>query len=333
MWWILALLLVLGGCLGGGDAGERDTSPVKDRSEIGKIVIVSETNLTQPNEEETAGSLNDSEEEFDWGLGDVDKKDREEILKFSYDEEDPIYVRFFDVGLAESKKQGRLVQIRRGDLDIFIWSVPLETFPKAYGYIKAYSDDIEYLIIPSPREVNTESLELLFNKTEVGEVIAPHTMELPYNATYLKEGDVLEVANFTIRVWKAGDEGFHTPGDQGFILSLDSEYDRFLFLLDAETGLFRKFVADYGNAINTTYFSWNTYGGILEPNVYQLFLSMALPKYMIADGAPYKEYDAPGGSRDGIYNRVSLFGVNYTKVWEHDVVTIVISNNSYIQTS
>ena len=325
MMWLFLALLLFGGCIGGEEDKPTTNKVSVIEDQEGTIEIIAENNSTSSTNLEGGSAETDTNVTINWT---VPGESLEDVSNYSFKEKDPVYVRFFDVGLPNSDKQGRLIQIRRGDLDIFIWSVPKEMFPKAYGYVKSYSDDIEYLIVPSPRSVNTESLELLLNKTKVGTIIAPATMNLSYeNVSYWDTGHKWNIAGFSLKALKAGEKGYENPGDKGFILLLNTSSGCFIFFLDSD-GLFKLFTREYASQIQCDYFSWNSYGGIIDPNSYQLFFALSKPRFMVSDGAEHPIYDAEGASRDGIYNRAQIHNVNYTKVWEHNMVYIAFDKNS-----
>lgn len=311
---LLAILLLLG-CIG---EPQSNKTPITDKTDKGGIDIIKER---EKEEVSYIPKDNKTDVPIDWG-------DRPEIraknlLNYTFSDRDPLYITFFNVGYGE--KQGRLVLLRRGDSDVYIWSVPNESYPKAYSYIKSYSDDIEYVIIPSGKSLNFETLDRLKKDFEIGKTIAPRNIMYYYNGSfdiYLDKGDVLEIANYKIEVLQAGEDYLKSnPGDMGLILKVSKGNNCIIMLLDVENGGLQRFNIDQRYKHNCNYFSWNAYGIYFVPDLYINYMEFFKPKNMIADGSSFKNYDQ--GTRKGIYERMKIYNVNIRKVWENETTTII----------
>lgn len=312
---ILTILLLLG-CVG---ESQTNRSPITNQTTQGGIEIISEKDKEGSS---YVPSDNRSNISIDWGNvgGGIDNRD---IMNYTFTQSSPLYITFFNVGYE--KKQGRLVLLRRGDLDVYIWSVPNETYLKAYSYIKAYSDDIEYVIVPSGRSLNFETLDKLREDFKIGRLVGPGNIGNYTNTSfdvYLNKGDVLEVAGYKIEVLQAGEEYLRkVPGDMGLILKISKGNKCMIMLLDVENGGLARFNIDNRYQHRCEYFSWNAYGIYFVPDLYINYMNYFEPKYMIADGSRFDEYDR--GTRAGIYERAGVYRVKINKVWENDTTTIV----------
>lgn len=317
MYAIFLAILLLVGCIDLGGSTKTQNKPKNQPTESGGINIISEQNRTEtgyiPEQNKTDGGVK-------WGNVTVDTK--QDIMNYTFYPYDPLIIKFFNVGFGE--KQGRLILLRMGTSDVYIWGVPEETYPQAFGYIKSHSDDIEFVIVPSARPVNLETLPRLKRDFEIGRFIAPISIRQYTDETfdlYLKEGDVLEIAGYKIEVIQAGKDYFNNPGDMGFILRVSKNNSCILFLLDVETGGLQRFNIDHSRKFSCDYFQWNSYGIYFIPDLYITFFNNFRPKHMVADGAKFEKYDE--GTRASLYQRAGLYKINTIKVWENESISIV----------
>lgn len=317
-WIILVALVLLAGCL---DNQNRNSGSNRfDDQTQGGIEIVREIERSDTNYIPISNTTNNSTK-IDWG--NVQEQKQRDVENYTFMPYDPLIITFFNVGFGE--KQGRMILIRRGTLDVYIWGVPNETYPKAYSYIKSYSDDIEYVIIPSARDVNLETYSRLKSDFQIGKTVAADNILLYRNDTfniYLKEGDVLDLAGFKIEVIQAGKEYLRSnPGDMSLVLKVSMNNTCMILLLDIETGGLQRLNADNIYRHKCDYFSWNAYGVYFTPDLYLNFFNYFSPKHMIADGASYERYDR--GTRVGLYQRASTYNISIARVWENETVTII----------
>ncbi|MEM2380186.1 MAG: hypothetical protein QXS53_02575 [Candidatus Anstonellales archaeon] len=313
---VLAIIILLAGCL---DNQSNNQKPPVSNDRQGGIEIIRETERMDTNYVPTTNTSNNSV--IDWG--DVPEQKQRDVENYTFMPYDPLIITFFNVGFGE--KQGRMVLIRRGTLDVYIWGVPEETYAKAYSFIKSYSDDIEYVIIPSARDLNFETYYRLKSDFQVGKTIAPENIRLYRNDTfdiYLKQGDILELAGFKIEVLQAGKDYLKSnPGDMSLVLKVSMNNTCMIFLLDIETGGLQRLNSDNVYRFRCDYFSWNAYGVYFLPDLYLNFFNYFGPKHMIADGSAFGLYDR--GTRLGLYQRASAYNISVARVWENETVTII----------
>ncbi|MCS7122453.1 MAG: hypothetical protein NZ908_00640 [Candidatus Micrarchaeota archaeon] len=318
MYILLLAVLLLVGCVDNNQPSKNQNNKFQNQPiESGGINIISEQNRTEidttPVQNRTQGGIR-------WG--DSSEQKEEDVMNYTFSSYDPLIIKFFNVGFRE--KQGRLILLRLGTSDVYIWGVPQETYPQAYGYIRSHSDDIEFVIVPSARPVNLETLSKLRQDFRIGKTIAPRGITEYTNETfdiYLKEGDVLEIGNYKIQVIQAGKDYLKNPGDMSLVLRVSKGDKCILMLLDIETGGLQRLNIDHSKRFSCEYFQWNAYGIYFIPDLYINFFNDFRPKYMIADGAKFDTYDE--GTRSGIYQRAGIYRVNVTRVWENESTTII----------
>jgi len=306
MKWILLLILLVG-CI---EQDIEDKKDNKDEVVKGGLEQIAEnktiSNRTPEQQEENQNEI------IDWGDVDI-PKDFDRLRNYTYEKDLPAYVYFFNVGYRE--KQGRLILIKKGTLDIYIWSVPNETYAKALSKIKSSSDDVEYLIIPSLKPLNLETLNMLKQDIAIGEIWAPRELE---DARVLSEKDTFILADMEIMVLKAGIPFSRNINDSSLILKIKNNEDCILLLLDAETGLIKELNRDYMFKFSCKYMEWGDYGIFITQDLYQSMFNYYGIKHLIADGSSYDP-----GSRTGIFKRAEPYKIEISKVWENDTVVVL----------